>query len=379
MNKQIPLSELANISAGQSAPQGDVFSMSGTPFIRAGSLLSLINGASEDDLEKVSDELAKKCKLKIQPAGTIIFAKSGMSCMKGYVYVLKKPCYVVSHLACVLPYSGKSGYLKYYLLWNKPNQLIKDEAYPSISLESISNLLIAQHDEQDQDNIVKNLDKVNFLIDKRKEQLRKLDELIKSKFIEMFGDPVRNEMSWATDCMSEVAPINCNKNKIADSAGKYWLLNLDMVEAQTGTVINKFMVEKHEIGFSTTTFSEENVLYSKLRPYLNKVILPDESGYSTTELLPLLPNKSLLNRVFLAYLLRSDGFVSYINEKVAGAKMPRVQMDTLRQFQVILPPLTLQDNFANFVQEVEKTKIKLQQSLEKLEMCYKALMQEYFG
>lgn len=154
--------------------------------------------------------------------------------------------------------------------------------------------------------------------------------------------------------MSAVAPAEAAKTH---GIGKVWLLNLDMVEAQTGRVIDFVYVDAKEIGTSTCTFDTGNVLYSKLRPYLNKVVVPEQEGYCTTELVPLRPKK-MLNRQFLAFLLRSDSFVSYINEKVAGAKMPRVSMGIFREFQCILPPIELQEQFAAFVTQIDKSKYR---------------------
>ena len=82
------LKDLAVICAGQGAPQGDNnYCENGTPFVKAGNLQELLEGKAITSIQKVSDEVAKKHKLKLYPKGTILFAKSGMSCMKGYVYV----------------------------------------------------------------------------------------------------------------------------------------------------------------------------------------------------------------------------------------------------------------------------------------------------
>ena len=98
------LRDIAIIAAGQGAPQGDDnYCDNGTPFIKAGNLVELLNGKKESEVQKVSENVAKEYKLKLYPAGTVLFAKSGMSCMKSYVYQLKMPCYVVSHLACITP------------------------------------------------------------------------------------------------------------------------------------------------------------------------------------------------------------------------------------------------------------------------------------
>jgi len=194
--------------------------------------------------------------------------------------------------------------------------------------------------------------KMDALIEERQQQLDLSDQLVKSRFIEMFGDPVSNDKGWPHQAMDKVAPSSACSG---DNSERVWLLNLDMVEANTGRIIDYLYVDKAEVGTSTCGFDEGNVLYSKLRPYLNKVVVPTKKGYCTTELVPLRPNVKL-NRQFLAFLLRSDSFVSFINEKVAGAKMPRVSMNVFREFECILPPIDLQNEFATFVEQVDKSK-----------------------
>ena len=139
------LGEVADVSAGQGAPQGENnYCSDGIPFIKAGNLESLINGMPEQTMQKVSDLVAKSHRLKLYKTGSVLFAKSGMSCMKGWVYTLKHDCYVVSHLAVITPHMQKTegGYLNYYFQFNKPNTLVKDAAYPSISLKDIENISI---------------------------------------------------------------------------------------------------------------------------------------------------------------------------------------------------------------------------------------------
>ena len=230
-----------------------------------------------------------------------------------------------------------------------------------------------------QRSIVAELDLLHSVISKKKEQLRELDNLAQSLFYQMFGDPITNPMGWEIKKLGEVAPVKSYQGEILSEKGLYWLLNLDMVEAQTGKILEKNMVDKDEIGNSTTSFSPDNVLYSKLRPYLNKVVLPDTCGYCTTELLPLLPQRDILNREYLCYLLRSKSFVDYINIKVAGAKMPRVTMDDFRNFSLPLPPLSLQQSFAAKVSAIEAQKQAVQQSIREIETLLAERMDNYFG
>ena len=229
-----------------------------------------------------------------------------------------------------------------------------------------------------QNKIVKILDKLNEIINKRQQQLKKLDELVKSRFIEMFGEPLKNNKKWKTKKLKLIAPANEFTGDIEANGKMYWLLQLDMIESNTGKVLNKNLVTLDEIGASTIKFSSDNVLYSKLRPYLNKVVLPDEPGFATSEIIPLLPNEEL-NKIFLAFLLRDNGIVRFLNAHVSGSKMPRVQADIFWNLDIILPTITLQNQFADFVKQTDKSKLEIQKSLDKLEILKKSLMQKYFG
>ena len=240
---------------------------------------------------------------------------------------------------------------------------IKQMVMPWIPLES-------------QDKLIERLDRVQVIIEHKEQQLTCLDKLVKSRYVEMFGEPLQNARGWIEAPLIAVAPIRQMHGLLQDEV---WLLNLDAIESQTGTILFKQRVPVSEINASTVYFTVDSVLYSKLRPYLNKVVMPDENGIATSELLPMYPMPNKLNRAYLCYWLRSDAFVKHISEKVAGAKMPRVAMDYFRSLSIELPPLELQNSFAAFVAEVDKSKLAVKQSLEKLETLKKSLMQQYFG
>ena len=212
-----------------------------------------------------------------------------------------------------------------------------------------------------------------------KEAYKKLlfltDEFIKSQFIEMFGDPVKNERGWKTDLLKNVAPEQAPEIK---KMNRVWWLNLDMIESNSGQLIEKVMVYPEDVGNSTSTFDSSMVLYSKLRPYLNKVFLPDDEGYRTTELVGMKPDRLRLNKVFLAYLLRGDEFVDYANSISGGAQMPRMPMKILREFKCILPPMDLQDKFFKLTQETNKSKLELKQNIYNIEKIAKDIMLKAF-
>lgn len=268
----------------------------------------------------------------------------------------------------------EAKFLYYFLKWyNVPNlgysrhyKLLKEISIPIPPLSI-------------QRSIVSELDLLHSVIEKKQEQLRALDNLAQSLFYQMFGDPITNPMGWQVKKLGEVAPVKPYQKEIQSENGLFWLLNLDMVESQTGKILEKNMVTKKEIGNSTTSFSPDNVLYSKLRPYLNKVVLPNNYGYCTTELLPLFPMSGILTKEYLCYLLRSNTFVEYINIKVAGAKMPRVTMNDFRKFPLPLPPLSLQQSFAAKVSAIEAQKQAIAQSIKDVESLLAQRMDHYFG
>ena len=207
-----------------------------------------------------------------------------------------------------------------------------------------------------------------------KESYKKLivatDEMVKAQFIEMFGNPIANTKEWDTLPIQEVAPESPSKDRIN---GKAWILNLDMVESNSGKVIKKVYKNSSNL-LSVQAFDENNVLFSKLRPYLNKVVIPDEKGYATTELVPLRPNLKKLNKTFFSCLLRGDEFVQFANKIAMGTKMPRMPLPELRNFQCILPPMDMQEKFECIARQADKSKAELQQSIENIDKVMRSLL-----
>lgn len=207
-----------------------------------------------------------------------------------------------------------------------------------------------------------------------KESYKKLlaatEEMVKSQFIEMFGNPITNTKEWKTMPISEVAPEEPSKER---TTGSVWLLNLDMIESNTGKIVGK-VYEKDSNLLSVAPFDEGNVLYSKLRPYLNKVVIPNEKGYATTELVPLRPKQELLNLSFFSHLLRSDDFVAYANGIATGTKMPRMPLNDLRKFNCILPPIEVQREFELIAHQADKSGFELRKSIDAIDAVIKSLI-----
>lgn len=177
--------------------------------------------------------------------------------------------------------------------------------------------------------------------------------------------------------LGEVCKVSASTKMIDRS--KAWLLNLDMVEQQTGRVVEYNFVGEDGLNGSITQFDTENVLYSKLRPNLNKVVLPERDGFCTSELLPLRPDARKLDRSYLAVFLRSDGFVNWAVSKTAGAKMPRLGTKDLLNANIPLLEIKEQKAIAEKFKKSEELISLRKQQIVKMDELVKARFFEMFG
>ena len=244
---------------------------------------------------------------------------------------------------------------------------------PTVNWKELKELEFEIPDIESQRKTVELLKSANALKENYENLLSLTDELVKSQFIEMFGNPITNSKHWSTKPLKEVAPEYTAKIPKAD---KYWWLNLDMIETYSGQIIEKIYAKFDDIGNSTSTFDDTMVLYSKLRPYLNKIVVPDENGYATTELVGLKPDRKILNKYFLFNLLRGDDFVNFANGVSGGAQMPRMPLKILRDFECILPPIELQEAFVEIAQQSDKSKFEIKKAIENVSNLIKSLMSQ---
>ena len=159
----------------------------------------------------------------------------------------------------------------------------------------------------------------------------------------------------------------------------HWLLNLDQVESGTGRVLQKVRVADSELGNSTHAFDPGTVLYSKLRPYLNKVIVADEAGYATTELVPIRCRPDRADAQYLAHYLRSPRFLAFASATVSGVKMPRMVMSEFWAAEIPLPPLPEQRRIAAILDQADALRAKRREALAQLDSLTQSIFIEMFG
>jgi type I restriction enzyme S subunit len=178
--------------------------------------------------------------------------------------------------------------------------------------------------------------------------------------------------------LSEIAPPSASPTKPAPNE-IVWHLTLDQIASGSGRIDRRVYGHASKAASSSFAFDKGNVLYSKLRPYLNKVICPDTNGVATTELVPLRPNPDELNREYLCFYLRSPKFVSWASAQVDGAKMPRMKMKSFWAHEIPIPPLDDQIRIAHLLGKVEGLIAQRKQHLQQLGDLLKSVFLEMFG
>ena len=208
-----------------------------------------------------------------------------------------------------------------------------------------------------QAKIVEILGNAELVILKRRQQLAELDKLIKARFVELFGDLKSNPMEWPVVPFTEFAKIDGNMTTDYEKYADYPHIGIDSIEKGTGALKGYRTVREDGVISGKYIFTPQHIIYSKIRPNLNKVALPDFEGLCSADAYPILPNHSNCNRVFLAIALRSEYFLEYILQFSSRTNLPKVNRKEITGFRMPLPPLKLQEQFAAFVEQTDKSKV----------------------
>ena len=249
----------------------------------------------------------------------------------------------------------------------------------NIRAEDIDNMEIDLLTVKQREEAVRKLNAITHLISLRQRQAEKLDELVKARFVEMFGNLRKNDKNWPMRSLVDFAKIDTQMIHDLSAYEDYPHIGIDSIEKGTGHLSGYHTVKEDGVISGKYLFTPKHIIYSKIRPNLNKVALPDFTGVCSADAYPILPESKLCDRVFLAYVMRSELFLSYILAFANRTNLPKVNKKQVEGFSCPLPPLPLQNAFATFVHEVDREKEHIQRSAALLETLKRSLMQQYFG
>lgn len=339
-----------------------------------------------DSARKLTELGVKKTGLSSFPSGTVILSSRApigkvaiagceMYCNQGF-----------KNLICSDRINNR--YLYWFLKGNTAylNSLGRGATFKEISKKIVSDIEINVPEISQQLAAVDALERVSEIIRLRKNQLQKLDELIKARFVELFGDPISNPMNWNKRTLKEVCTkLNDGTHFSPESfsMGDYKYITAKNIKASGFDFSNITYVPEavHRPIFERCNPEQGDVLYIKDGATTGIAIvntLKEEFTLLSSVAL-LKQNRNVINGYFLAALLNNADMYSDIRNNMGGAAITRLTIAKLNAVKVIVPPLDLQNRFAAFVHQVDKSKVAVQKSLDEAQLMFDSLMQQYFG
>ena len=277
-----------------------------------------------------------------------------------------------------------TDYLYYYLKSKKDyvNNIGRGVAQNNINLTTLKKFEIPLINVDKQLNIVEILEKVERMIDLKKKEIDDLDLLIKARFVEMFGDPANNPKKFEEQSLKDTCKIitgNTPSRAVEEYYGDFveWIKTDNIV---SGAINPTRAVEYlSEEGMKAgRVVKEDTILMACIAgsiASIGRVCVTDRTVAFNQQINAIVPKD--YNPLFLYVLLQISK--DYLIEDVSMALKGILSKSKLEEKEFIVPPLELQQQFADFVQQVDKSKLAVQKSLEKTQQLFDSLMQEYFG
>lgn len=240
---------------------------------------------------------------------------------------------------------------------------------------------------EDQEKIVDKIDRVQGIIDASEKQLVKLDELVKSRFVEMFGDPEDSTAKWnrtnfASVCLDMHQGINTVADKIEYVDSGFPILQSKNITSGFLNLEDVRYVKESDYEYYRNKYNPQpnDLLVCNIGTIGKSLIVENEMEFLIAWNLFLIKlNKELVNPIFIKVFIELLNQQNYFEKYMTGGTVKFVNKKTIGNISTPLPPLELQEQFSAFVAEVDKSKLAVKQSLEKLETLKKSLMQQYFG
>ena len=308
---------------------------------------------------------------------------------KPIAYRVSGKCWVNNHAHVLKPKEGLDvNYLCYSLMFYDVTGLVNGATRQKLTQADMRKMEIPFPPLDEQRKIAAVLDKVSDLIVKRRQQLDKLDELVKSRFIEMFGNPKSNPNSYPISQLSEHIKFLTSGSRgwaqYCVDNGSEWFITIKNVKDCRISIDNMQPINAPDNAEAKRTKVQEGDLLISITADLGRTgvvtkEIADHGAYINQHLTCIRLNKEILNPMYVAFFMESPAGKEQFESKNQSAVKAGLNFNSINSLRLLVPPLELQNQFAAFVAQTDKSKLAIQKSLEKLEILKKALMQKYFG
>lgn len=298
---------------------------------------------------------------------------------KPIAYRVSGKCWVNNHAHVLKPKKDFNvDYLCYSLMFYNTDGLVNGATRQKLTQATMRQMLIPQRAYQEQCDIVAQMNKVNLIIKTRQNQLQKLDELVKARFVELFigkGYPTKtiDEVSLgkgeygAQSASIEYAPTRPRYVRITD-INDDGTLNDDVVAS-----INPDDDEQYRLEYGDFLFARMGATVGKTFAFIagNQIF----AGYLIRYKL----NRKLINPRYLFWYTKLDEYWNWVKLNQSGAAQPGINAKKYGSLRIPVPPVAEQEQFAAFVEQTDKSKVAVQKSLDEAQLLFDSLMQQYFG
>ena len=380
------LGEVCETSSGgtPTKSRSEFYENGNIPWLRSGELNKKYILDSELHITELGME---KSSAKLFPINTVVIAMYGATV--GQVSILKKEMTTNQAICGILPNKTSTPEYLYYFLKSKKDAFVKDAvggAQPNISQNLIKSTYLLYPPLPEQQQIVAELDCLQGIIDKKKEQLQELDKLAQSIFYTMFGDPVENEKGWKKCSLNKLCTITSSKRIFASEyttlgipfyRGKEISEKAFSKEVTTELFISedRYKELKEKFGVPQTG----DILLTAVGTIGNMWVVDNKEPfyYKDGNILCLHINDNI-NSIYFKSLL-SILINEYKKTNANGCAYNALTIVNLKKMQTNIIPLPLQQEFADKISAIEQQKARIQQSLQDTETLFQSRMDYYFG
>ena len=227
------------------------------------------------------------------------------------------------------------------------------------------------------------LSQLQQIIDCRKEELQKLDELVKARFVELFGDTILNPFGWKKDLLGTV----CDVRDGTHDSPQYYESGYPLVTSKNVTGGKIDLTD-----CSLICEADFKKISERSKVDIGDIIMPMIGTVGKPVIVDIEPNFAIKNvslikfkadsrvlNIYIRALLQSDYFDDAVLSKVRGGTQKFISLGDIRKLEVLVPPMELQEQFATFIKQTDKSKVVVQKALDEAQTLFESLMQQYFG
>jgi type I restriction enzyme S subunit len=316
--------------------------------------------------------------------GDIVFARTGATTGKSYLISdLEEETVFASYLIRVRPSEDIfSPYLAHFFksprYWYQIGGMSSGATLPGVNASKLGELEIPLPPLDEQKRIAAILDKADAIRRKRQQAIQLADDFLRSVFLDMFGADLQRNTNVTT-----FGDISILDAKMVDPREEEYLdllhIGPDRIEKNTGKLLPALTAREERLISKKFLFDDQYILYSKIRPYLRKVAVPDFRAICSADMYPIKPVTGKVTREFLWSLLLSDYFDNYVLSLPARANIPKLNKTELAAFEFSLPDFIKVEKFTEIVKKSFKRSVNVENSFTESEAMFNVLSQKAFA